>query len=305
MRRDWKWRAICTDARRTVLLVFRTFGFIVALLCFTLPRISAASPDATSPERAILTLEVNGVDHNDVLALVIKNDVMVKRSDLEAAGLSSFSGKEKTISGARYVSLASLAPGITYKFDEKNLIISLMAEPKYLGLRQLNLSFAEPPDLEYRSDLTGFLNYSFNFTDFASWDGFFEGGISWHRFLLYSGLSRGLQGLVRGLTNLTYDDPHNMRRWMLGDTFVNTGVLGGGAFLGGFSIAKNFGLDPYFIRFPTQTISGALTVPATVDVYRRPADQTGTITAWTIHILQSARAIGPDQHAGRNSRRFR
>src|SRR5216684_5213166 len=268
MRRDWKWRAICTDARRTVFLVFRTFGFIIALLCFTLPRISVASPEETSPESALLTLEVNGVDHNDVLALVVTNDVTVKRSDLEAAGLSSFSGKEKTISGARYVSLASLAPGITYKFDEKNLIISLMAEPKYLGLRQLNLSFAEPPDLEYRSDLTGFLNYSFNFTDFASWDGFFEGGISWHRFLLYSGLSRGLQGLVRGLTNLTYDDPHNMRRWMLGDTFVNTGVLGGGAFLGGFSIAKNFGLGPYFIRFPTQTMSGALTVPATVDVYR-------------------------------------
>jgi len=180
MRRDWKWRAICTDARQTVLLVFRTFGLIIALLCFTLPRISLASPDETSPERAILTLEVNGVDHNDVLALVIKNDVMVKRSDLEAAGLSSFSGKEKTISGARYVSLASLAPGITYKFDEKNLIISLMAEPKYLGLRQLNLSFAEPPDLEYRSDLSGFLNYSFNFTDFASWDGFFEVSKAWY-----------------------------------------------------------------------------------------------------------------------------
>ena len=265
---NWEWRAIGADALRTGLLVFRTFSFIIALVCFTLPRVCVASPDETPPERAILTLEVNGVDHSDVLALVIKNDVLVKRSDLEVAGLSSFSGKEKTISGARYVSLASLAPGITYKFDEKNLIISLMAEPTYLGLRKLNLSFAEPPDLEYRSDLTGFLNYSFNFTDFASWDGFFEGGISWHRFLLYSGLSRGLQGLVRGLTNLTYDDPRNMRRWMLGDTFVNTGVLGGGAFLGGFSIAKNFGLDPYFIRFPTQTISGALTVPATVDVYR-------------------------------------
>jgi outer membrane usher protein len=59
-----------------------------------------------------------------------------------------------------------------------------------------------------------------------------------------------------------------MRRVTLGDSFVSAGILGGTELLGGLSIAKNFSLDPYFIRSPSQDISGILTTPSTVDVYR-------------------------------------
>ena len=104
----------------------------------------------------------------------------------------------------------------------------------------------------------------------STWNGFFEGGVSYKGGLFYSGLlaSNGVNPVTRGLTNYTYDDQPDMRRVMAGDTFVSSGILGGTGVLGGFSIAKNFSLDPYFIRFPSQDISGILTTPSTVNVYR-------------------------------------
>ena len=47
-------------------------------------------------------------------------------------------------------------------------------------------------------------------------------------------------------------------RWLVGDRFDSTGPLGGSALVGGLSVSREFTLDPYFVRFPTVGLSGAV-----------------------------------------------
>src|SRR5207249_1592102 len=58
-----------------------------------------------------------------------------------------------------------------------------------------------------------------------------------------------------------------LRRWVIGDSFAGAGGLGGSTFLGGLSVSRNYSLNPYFIRYPTFGLSGAVLTPSTVDVY--------------------------------------
>jgi outer membrane usher protein len=73
--------------------------------------------------------------------------------------------------------------------------------------------------------------------------------------------------VVRGQTNLTVDDPERLRRWVVGDSYVSGGTLGGSLYLAGVSVARNFGLDPYFMRYPTLGMSGAVVTPSTAEIY--------------------------------------
>ena len=61
--------------------------------------------------------------------------------------------------------------------------------------------------------------------DLTAWSGFFEGGFSYKGGLFYSGLSATASQLTRGLTNYTYDDRSQLRRYVVGDSFVSSGSL--------------------------------------------------------------------------------
>jgi outer membrane usher protein len=71
----------------------------------------------------------------------------------------------------------------------------------------------------------------------------------------------------RGLTSVTFDDRHRLNRYVAGDTVASTGALGGIVQLGGASVSRDFSLDPYFVRFPTLDLSGAVMTPSRVEVY--------------------------------------
>ena len=72
---------------------------------------------------------------------------------------------------------------------------------------------------------------------------------------------------MRGLSSYIVDDLPHLRRWVAGDSVAAAGGLGGTVFLGGLSVSRNFDLDPYFVRYPTLSLAGAVTTPSTVDVY--------------------------------------
>ena len=112
------------------------------------------------------------------------------------------------------------------------------------------------------------MNYSVNWHNFKSLDAFAETGVSFHGNLLYASGSRDAQGrFTRGLTSYTVDDREHLTRWVVGDDFASAGTLGGALLLGGVGVSRNFELDPYFVRYPTFGLSGAVMTPSTADVY--------------------------------------
>jgi outer membrane usher protein len=86
--------------------------------------------------------------------------------------------------------------------------------------------------------------------------------------LFQTTVSRSFDRLVhRGLTNLTIDRPSRLQRWVLGDTLAGSGPLGGSGVLAGVSVAREYALDPYFVRFPGIDFATVLGTPAVLEVY--------------------------------------
>jgi outer membrane usher protein len=220
-------------------------------------------------QRALLELRVNGIHVGVVLVVIRSSDVLIRPEDLEKAGMLLSSGRRETIAGESFLSLASLIPAAKYQIDPKNLSIDVIASAALFKQSNLNIAGGgRPADLVFESAPAGFVNYSLMANDFDSVGTFFEGGVSVNELLLYSSVSLNNSSLMRGLTNATWDDPDNMRRIILGDTVLTPAELGGGGFIAGLTIQKNFSLNPYFIRYPTQTVSGAVTMPSTAYIYR-------------------------------------
>lgn len=241
---------------------------LVGLLGLLIPQMPAHPAVAQSTERAILQLVVNQVEHREVLVHLRTGDVLIRVRDLEQAGLRGFAGQRQEIQGETYVSLGSLAPGITYQLDEGTLVLRLTVYPSLLGSTVRDLEPPRPSDLTYRADPSAFLNYAFNWIDFDHTTAFLESGLSLKGALLYSSAGRNEDGsVVRGLSNLTVDDRPRLMRWIVGDQFTTTDLLGGSLLLGGIGVSRNFDLDPYFVRFPTVGLSGAVTTPSTAEVY--------------------------------------
>ena len=231
---------------------------------------AAAESLATSGEDlgAVFALQVNEIAKGDLLAVLRGRDVLVSVAGLEAAGLRGFAGRREVIGGAVYVSLLSLTPAVGFTIDGRDVALKLTVSPDRFGPTRRDLGVGAPPGMILSRDSSAFLNYSLTSSDLETISGFGEAGWNVRGNLLYSSVSRGADGaFVRGLTNFTADDPSRLRRWTFGDTFAETGSLGGGAFVGGVSLSRNFELDPYFVRFPRFGLSGAVSTPSTVDVY--------------------------------------
>src|SRR4029077_360666 len=145
--------------------------FLFMFLCL-LPKALLAAD-----QRAILDLSINEVKKGEVVVFLQERDVLVRVKDLEAAGLKSFAGRRENISGDDYVLLGSLAPQISFKLDERDLTLSLTAQPSLLGYNLLEIEPNKPPDIIYSEDASGFLNYSVNLRDFKRTDAFGEFGI--------------------------------------------------------------------------------------------------------------------------------
>ena len=83
-------------------------------------------------ERAILQLSVNQIEGGEVVALLRSPDVLLRVADLERAGVRGFAGRRETVAGDAYVSLASLAPAVTFELDDRALTLRLTAAPSLL-----------------------------------------------------------------------------------------------------------------------------------------------------------------------------
>jgi outer membrane usher protein len=219
-------------------------------------------------QTVVLPVTINQVPRGDLKAILRGADILLDVRALAAAGVQGFGGSRVTIEGEAYVSLASLQPEASFELDPATLTLSVTVPADWLGVTVVNMSVGRPPGIVYSSSTSAFVNYAANWRDFGSVDGFAEAGLSIGKNLLYGSASRDAKGnLVRGQTNLTIDRRERLERVVLGDTFGTTGELGGGVFLAGVSVARNYGLDPYFIPYPTMTLTGAVTTPSRAEIY--------------------------------------
>jgi outer membrane usher protein len=243
-------------------------SLLIPVVLWSLLALSPVRSWAAQAQRAIFGLSVNLIDKGEIFVILRDGDVLARISDLDQAGLHGLTGTQEVFGGESYVSLTSLAPTITYELDEATLTLRLTVSPALLPPTVLNLRADRPPGLTYLQNPSAFVNYALNWSDFERFDAFSEAGISVAGNLLAGSFTRTAEGeFIRGYTSLTLDQRDSLRRWVIGDHFIGTGLLGGGAFLGGISVSRDFSLDPYLFRYPSLGFAGALLTPSTVDVY--------------------------------------
>ncbi|HEY8322400.1 MAG TPA: fimbria/pilus outer membrane usher protein [Candidatus Baltobacteraceae bacterium] len=241
----------------------RALAALLAILTFT-----GAAPVASPGTRVFVTLRINTIDQGEAVAVLVSPDILIPVAALEGAGIRGFKGTRSTIYGQAYVSLASLAPDVTFKFDQDALALDVTVQAGLLPRSTYDLGAGRPTHLEYVTSDSAYLNYALSAARGGVSTGFFEGGFTRPGGEFYSSISAvSGSSITRGLTYFEHDDRATEIRRSYGDALVETGDLGGSAFIGGFSSTRAFELDPYAIHFPQPSISGAVTSPSTADVY--------------------------------------
>ena len=220
------------------------------------------------PQRALLDVTVNHVARGQTAAVLIDGEVWVPVKSLEDAEVRTFAGDRQTFNSDSFVRLGSLAPGIVFELDERELTLRLTVSPDQLGATNLSLNSTAPSNIVYSRATSGFLNYALDWSGGNAYNAFIDAGLSAGGALVSTTAMRGANGsFVRGYTSVTIDDRQQLRRWVIGDSFANTGPLGGGVVLGGVSVGREYGVDPYFMRYPSADLAGAVMSPTTVEVY--------------------------------------
>ncbi len=250
----------------------RRAWWLLALALAPFPGTATAAPTAPAPATAVradLDLVVNGEPKGPVLVLLRDGDAWIDPAELVRSGLVRFSGVRRELDGGTRVSLRSLAPALTYAVDDRALELRLTAGPELFARRVLDLrSSPRPAGLVVRSDPTAFLDYAVEGRTAARPLASFEAGTGGGGWLAVTGVSSTDTGAwARGLTSLTRDEPEAMRRWIVGDAVAYAGPLGGGGLLGGFSVRREFSLDPYALHAPLPRGTAVATSPSTLELY--------------------------------------
>lgn len=234
---------------------------LVGLLLAPAPLLAAAS-------RSFVTLVVNTQPAGEALALIEPGDVLVEKSAIVRLKIPIDSATQKQFEGNDFISLRSLGPKITYRFDENDLVVSLTLPPELFQANVVNMGIAAPSGVAYPHDHSAYVNYSVSEDLIAGPSGFAETGATIGAGRIYTSLfDSAAGGFRRGLTNLTFDSQQTMRTTIIGDTVAVGGDLGGNPYLAGIQVGRAFGLNPYFVQFPTLNFSGSMTAPGRADVY--------------------------------------
>jgi outer membrane usher protein len=217
-------------------------------------------------QRAILEIVVNQVSAGESIVVLRGADVLVPVASLDHAGLNGLKGEREDVGGISLVSLSSLAPAISFRVDEGELRLYVTASPDLLGQHVRDLYVGAPTDLVYKSDTSGFVNYAVNYRSGGRVDVFAESAVSIKGTLVYNTVSTTGDTATRGITSVSFDEKASMRRWTFGDSLGYTGPLGGDAWIAGISVAKEFSINPYFVRHPTLSLTTPISVPSVMEV---------------------------------------
>jgi outer membrane usher protein len=244
-----------------------------------------ASESATIEDKpAFLRTSINQIVVGDILVVLRGRDMLVRVPDLEKSGMRVEPGKREKRDEDVFISLASLAPKISFILDEENLSLTITADASLFGAATFDLRAQRPEGIIYASDPSLFVNYQLSGSDLQNRErttlgAFTEAGLGAKGALLYGsaqyrsnpdtsyGHLLTNNTWIRLMTNLTYDWRDKLTRIAAGDITTSSDMLGGGPLMGGLGISRAFALDPYFVFLPTMQLSGTAMTPSTVEVY--------------------------------------
>ena len=224
---------------------------------------------------APLKVVINTVDKGEHFLVVSPDgDILLSKSQLAELGFSGTPGKAILVEGL--VSLKSLSPDVGFSLNIQESTLNITASPELLETQRLDMGYKRPANVVHTKENSAFLNYgvSYSMNDKFSFESLnvpLETGGRMGDYLAYSNFSYSKTDtenrFVRLMTSITRDDTVRIRRYIAGDFFATSGVLGGSTSLGGLSITKNFSTNPYFIRYQGLSLSGLLRTPSEVDLY--------------------------------------
>ena len=225
------------------------------------------NPELPDALQAPFDLIVNEVGHGQILLVLAKDDVFVRRADLIDAGIAPLAGTDQLFFGEAMLSLKSVSPPLKYKLDEHDIALRITAPPRLLPKTTLDLAGIQR-GIQYQERTSGFLNYSVRASALGNVDVYHEMGASHEgNLFLTSAILSNYREPVRGLTSFTINERETRRRLIFGDAVASTGNLGSGVVIGGWTFQRTYDLDPYAIVSPRIGFQGETLTPATLDVY--------------------------------------
>lgn len=231
---------------------------------------------APAAETVIATLVVNQQSKGEYFVILENDgDFLVSRTDLQAVGFAAPRGKRSIIEGKEYLSLRSMEQ-VTFVFDERTLTLAISAHPTLLPPSSIDLRPRRPTGIRYTRDNSLFLNYGVSYGDSTAGDygtltaanqlGIRSGDVLFLSDSVYTRTAEE-RTLVRLMSSFIYDRRDRLERYTAGDLLASSGGLGSTVNMGGLSYAKVYGIDPYFITYPTLDFSGLAPLPSTVEIY--------------------------------------
>ena len=243
---------------------------LATIVAAALVVVTRAAP-ASAQERSIWALVVNDEPKGDIEIVLTADGPWIDPSALVAAGVLKLPAGRRQVFAPdtiMRVSLASLAPQITFTLDEAEIRLLISADPALLSATELAISNPRPPGWKVSSNNAFFLNYSANWSTNDKTAGYGEFGAHLFGALFETAASVDDTGAITpGLTALSFDQVRSRRRWVLGDTIGRSTTLGSSPVVGGFSLSTQQDLDPYYTIYPAPQIRGAVRTPSTADVY--------------------------------------
>ncbi len=264
------------------LLAGRVAAFCVALALASFAQ-GAVAPDSTllaalgssAPEVIVVQVTLNGERKGEFFVTVVNGAFLARSKDLKAIGLVAAQGRTWVSGGDEHVWVNSI-PGIDATFDEARLSLDLTADAKLLPVTTVDLWSGRNENVVYPDNASAFFNYDIGYAGGGS--GFADRVLAAtqigvrsgdYLFLSDSTCNTGLTDhhCVRLTTSLINDRRDTLVRTIIGDFGVATGSLGTAFGMGGLSYSKLYDIDPYFIRFPQQSLTGQLRTASEVDLY--------------------------------------
>jgi outer membrane usher protein FimD/PapC len=235
-----------------------------------------AASNPAQGESIILRVKLNTEDRGDLFVeRTPDRDFLVKVQDLKAMGFREPPGKVVMVDGEPHISLRSI-PGVTFRFNDKQLTLDITAPPQLFATQSFTVEDQRRRAVIVPNNNSLFVNYALSGVQGESTPSGidFAGELGWRRdgwLLLTDGSTvRDLQGrqkFVRLMSSWQKDDRTDLRRTVIGDFYTPTREFSNGVNVGGISISKLYGLNPYYIQYPMQSVSGNVALPSQLEVY--------------------------------------
>jgi outer membrane usher protein FimD/PapC len=230
---------------------------------------------ATVPEQVVVQVVLNQEKKGEYFITVVDGRFLARVQDLQAAGVP-VSGARTTMTGGQEYAWIDSIPGVQATFDEAQLELNLVADPKLLPRKTIDLWAGRSPQVAYPDNASAFFNYDIGYAggNGSVPDGFFattEVGARYGDFLLLSNSNCATNAprgtCIRLNTSLIHDNRETLTRTIAGDIGFATNALGSTLQMGGLSYSKLYDIDPYLIRYPQQNLVGTLPTASEVEVY--------------------------------------